>query len=90
MLPRESSAVRGIENLSKRLGIPPNIDGALAACVAELGLPENAAFSIFAIGRLTGWIAHAMEQSQSRQMIRPRARFTGSEPFRAAVTRKAR
>lgn len=74
-LPSGSPAVQGVWSLAKYLGVPPNIDAALAACVNVLGLPENAAFSIFAIGRLSGWIAHAIEQSQTHHMIRPRARF---------------
>jgi citrate synthase len=42
-----------------------------------LHLPRSAALSLFAIGRSVGWIAHALEQQASGQLIRPRARFVG-------------
>ena len=40
-----------------------------------LDLPEDAGLTIFAVGRLSGWIAHAIEQTESREIIRPRARY---------------
>ena len=58
----------------------PNIDFALAAMVQRLGLPDDAPFQIFATARCTGWIAHAIEQSQIGRLIRPRARYIGPEP----------
>lgn len=54
-----------------------NIDMALAALCIELNLPDDAPFLIFAAGRMVGWIAHAVEQSQSGKMIRPRAKYLG-------------
>lgn len=74
-LPPDAPAVRAVWALSRRLDIPPNIDAALAACQQVMGLPEDAAFSIFAIGRLTGWVAHVIEQAETGTVIRPRARF---------------
>lgn len=68
-------AVRQVRALADRLGLPPNVDAGLAALAAAHDLPAEAAFSIFAIGRLAGWIAHAIEQVESGQIIRPRARF---------------
>jgi citrate synthase len=56
----------------------PNIDMALAVLSHALALPHGASLSIFALGRAAGWIAHAMEQYASGQMIRPRAVYTGS------------
>ena len=32
------------------------------------------------IGRIAGWIAHALEQTASGAMIRPRARYIGPTP----------
>ncbi len=57
-----------------------NIDFALAAMARTLGLPSDAPFALFAIGRSTGWIAHAMEQLQTGVLIRPRARYVGPPP----------
>jgi citrate synthase len=59
------------------VGEPPNVDFALAAMMDALQLPEHAPFVIFAVSRSVGWIAHAMEQAATDQLIRPRARYTG-------------
>jgi citrate synthase len=58
-------------------GVPPNIDFALTALTWTLDLPDEAPFLIFATARMAGWIAHALEQLQTGQLIRPRARYTG-------------
>ncbi|MCE7795426.1 citrate synthase [Sphingobium sufflavum] len=59
----------------------PNIDFAMIAACDALGLPEDAPFAIFATARCAGWIAHAVEQGESRTLIRPRARYVGPEPL---------
>ena len=61
-------------------GEAPNIDFALVALADALDLPEDAPFAIFAVARCAGWIAHAVEQLQTGQLIRPRARYTGPAP----------
>jgi citrate synthase len=55
----------------------PNIDFALAALTARFDLPEDAGFTLFALARSTGWLAHMMEQIASGETIRPRARYVG-------------
>jgi citrate synthase len=61
-------------------GRRPNVDFALAAVAAALRLPPNAGLGLFVIGRTVGWIAHAIEQYETRALIRPRARYTGPRP----------
>lgn len=61
-------------------GHPPNVDFALAAVSAGLGLPREAALGLFVVGRTVGWIAHAIEQYESQVLIRPRARYVGPPP----------
>ena len=65
-------------------GRAPNIDFALVALRRGLGLPEGAAFNLFALGRSLGWIAHALEQRETGQLIRPRAVYRGPEPVTGA------
>ncbi|OCP00225.1 MULTISPECIES: citrate synthase [unclassified Ensifer] len=60
------------------LGEPANLDFSLAALAARFDLPEDAPLVIFALARTVGWLAHAMEQVQSGELIRPRAHYTGS------------
>ncbi len=57
-----------------------NLDMALAAAGSVLGLPSQAGFHLFALGRLAGWIGHAAEQNSSQTVIRPRARYIGVVP----------
>jgi len=54
-----------------------NIDFALVALRQALDLPAEAPFALFAVARASGWLAHAMEQLESPQVIRPRARYVG-------------
>ncbi|KVP41513.1 citrate/2-methylcitrate synthase [Burkholderia ubonensis] len=60
-------------------GQRPTIDFALAALERTLALPDGAAFTLFAAGRTAGWIAHALEQYADGKLIRPRARYVGSD-----------
>ncbi len=77
-LPPDAPPAIALRRLSDRLGLAPNIDAALAALGMAHGLPEDAGFTIFATGRLAGWIAHAIEQAESGEIIRPRARYRES------------
>jgi len=62
----------------------PNLDFGLAALARTYGLPAHAPLVLFALGRTVGWIAHAIEQYASGDLIRPRANYTGParEDFR--------
>lgn len=58
----------------------PNLDFGLAAVTRTYGLPDQAPLLLFALGRTIGWVAHAIEEYASGQLIRPRARYTGPGP----------
>jgi citrate synthase len=49
----------------------------VAAACAALGIEEGQGPVLFVIGRTAGWIAHVLEQAESRFILRPRARFVG-------------
>ena len=55
-----------------------NVDFALAALVAAYDLPRDAPLTLFALARCVGWLAHALEQIASGQIIRPRAHYIGA------------
>lgn len=59
---------------------PPNIDFALVTLCAALELPSGTALLLFALGRTIGWLAHAIEEYQNDQLIRPRAHYVGILP----------
>ena len=58
----------------------PNLDCGLAAITRTFALPDDAPAVLFATGRTIGWIAHALEEYASGEIIRPRARYTGPIP----------
>lgn len=51
----------------------PTLDFGLATLECQLKLPKGAGFSIFAVGRTVGWLAHCFEQRKTGSLIRPRA-----------------
>lgn len=62
------------------IGEKVNVDFALAAMTAAFDLPREAPIVIFSLARSVGWLAHAMEQIESGELIRPRARYAGPAP----------
>ncbi len=65
----------------RSIGLTPNIDFGLVALTYALDLPPGTAMALFALGRIAGWIGHAIEQYQLDQLIRPRARYNGPQPL---------
>jgi citrate synthase len=79
--PHEELAVAA----EQQAGELPSIDYALSVLTAACGLPKDAPFVLFAVGRCVGWLAHALEQVQASRLIRPRARYTGPAPVSAGI-----
>lgn len=67
--------------VTQAIGKAPNLDFALATLELALTLPRGSALILFALGRTVGWIAHAIEQYETGQMIRPRAKYHGHTPI---------
>jgi citrate synthase len=65
---------------SELLHDEPNLDFGLAAITRTYRLPDHAPLLLFALGRTIGWIAHAIEEYGSGNLIRPRARYVGPIP----------
>lgn len=74
--PRALRTLRALVDTAEDLGLgAPNLDAGLVAARLRLGLPVGAAFTLFAVGRMVGWIAHVEEQRSQGGLLRPRARF---------------
>lgn len=71
---------RVIDAAADVLGDAPTIDFALVALGEVMKLERGTALTLFAIGRSLGWIAHAIEQYATNEMIRPRAKYIGPRP----------
>lgn len=65
------SIVTGEKNL------PPNVDFYSASVYHSLGIDHDLFTPIFAISRVSGWLAHILEQYENNRLIRPRAEYTG-------------
>lgn len=61
-----------------------NVEFYTALLLETLGFPRDAFTCVFAIGRVTGWIAHAREQALGGRLIRPRSIYVGPRVMDAA------
>jgi citrate synthase len=82
-------AERLYDAMKARTELPVNVDFFSAVVYDALGIPADLCTSIFAIGRVAGWCAHAMEQYADNRLIRPRADYIGVAPRRLAVATPA-
>jgi citrate synthase len=54
-----------------------NVDFYSASTYYLMGIPLDLYTPIFAMSRVTGWVAHALEQYSNNRIIRPAADYTG-------------
>jgi citrate synthase len=66
--------------VTRRTGLPVNVDFFSAVVYDALGIPPDFCTSIFATARVAGWCAHALEQYADNRLIRPRAHYVGPAP----------
>jgi citrate synthase len=58
-------------------GIYPNVDFYSGIIYQSLGIPRDLFTPIFAIARVTGWLAHWLEQLKNNRIFRPEQVFVG-------------
>jgi len=73
-------AERVYDAMRARTSLPVNVDFFSAVVYDALGIPPDFCTSIFAVGRVAGWCAHALEQYADNRLIRPRADYIGAAP----------
>jgi len=56
-----------------------NVDFYSASTYHMLGIAVDLFTPVFAVSRISGWTAHALEQYANNRLIRPRADYTGPE-----------
>jgi citrate synthase len=79
--PGPGVAVEALLDATRRRGLPPaNVDLALAALAHVAEMTRGAAEAIFAVARVAGWLAHALEEYDRATPIRLRAVYTGPSP----------
>jgi len=68
------------EYLAEEKGLAPNVDFYSASTYYQMGIPVDVYTPIFAMSRVSGWVAHVVEYVEDNRLIRPRARYVGPEP----------
>jgi len=69
----EKSARKHLEGTS----IFPNVDSYSGIVFHVLGIPTDLFTPIFAMSRIAGWTAHALEYLEANRLIRPKALYVG-------------
>lgn len=65
------------EEMQSRKGLLPNVDFYSASVYYAMGIPLDIFTPIFAVSRVTGWIAHILEQYSKNRIYRPRGKWQG-------------
>ena len=67
------------DTMQKEKGLMPNVDFYSATVYHAMGIPTDIFTPIFAVSRISGWIAHCMEQYEKNRIYRPRGKWQGKE-----------
>ena len=70
-------------------GIWPNVDFFSGIVYDEIGIPRDCFTPIFAMARVSGWLAHWLEQLKSNRIFRPTQKYVGEHnvPYMPAEKR---
>lgn len=63
--------------IKQEKGLPANVDFYSASMYHSLGIDHDLFTPIFAMSRVSGWVAHILEQYSNNRLIRPRAEYVG-------------
>jgi len=67
------------DTVQKEKGLLPNVDFYSATVYYSMRVPIDLYTPIFAVSRVSGWLAHVFEQYSNNRIYRPRGRWTGKE-----------
>ncbi|HEY6830165.1 MAG TPA: citrate synthase/methylcitrate synthase [Gemmatimonadaceae bacterium] len=73
----ETTALRLLEEYKPGRRLQTNVEFYTALLLHGLGLDVPLFTPTFAISRVSGWIAHALEQREANRLIRPRSEYIG-------------
>ena len=80
----ESAALAILKARKPDRSLQTNVEFYTALLLESLDFPPDAFTCVFGIGRVSGWIAHAREQTGGGRLIRPQSRYVGPQPRAAA------
>jgi citrate synthase len=67
------------DTVQSEKGLLPNVDFYSATVYYSMGIPLDLYTPIFAVSRVSGWLAHIYEQLQGNRIYRPRGKWIGKE-----------
>jgi citrate synthase len=73
----EATAIRLLEEYKPGRRLQTNVEFYTALLLHGLGLDVPLFTPTFAVSRVSGWIAHAMEQRRANRIIRPQSEYSG-------------
>jgi citrate synthase len=73
----EAEALRLLERYKPGRRLQTNVEFYTALLLHGLGLEADMFTPTFAIGRVSGWLAHALEQRRTNRIIRPQSEYAG-------------
>jgi citrate synthase len=73
----ERKALAALARAKPERTLQSNVELNAALLLEAVGVPRDAFTPVFALARVAGWLAHALEQQKTGRMIRPAARYVG-------------
>jgi citrate synthase len=80
----EKAALAALKARKPDRPLETNVEFYTAMLLDGLAMPRSAFTPLFAMGRIVGWTAHALEQQRIGRLIRPASLYIGREPEEAA------
>jgi citrate synthase len=80
----EAAALAILREKKPNRPLDTNVEFYTALLLEALAFPPSAFTCVFAMGRVSGWLAHAREQLAGGRLIRPQSRYIGPMPRKAA------
>jgi citrate synthase len=79
----EQAALAVLAKRKPNRSLQTNLEFYTALLLEALGIPRDAFTGVFAVARVVGWIAHALEQQAGGRLIRPQSDYIGPLPTAA-------
>jgi citrate synthase len=76
----EQAALAVLAKRRPNRSLQTNLEFYTALLLEALGIPRDAFTGVFAVARVVGWIAHALEQQAGGRLIRPQSDYIGPQP----------
>ncbi len=74
----EDYAIRELNRRKPERRLYTNVEFYSAGVLHSVGLPRDLYPATFAVSRISGWTAHALEQLQHNRLIRPQSEYIGT------------